>query len=508
MVISIIPITASAIKTEGSCGDNLTWTVDESTGTLTISGTGDMYDGEFSYSSWNADLIENVIISEGVTSIGEYAFVSNTNIKNVSIADSVTDIGEYAFYNCTGLTDVLIGKGVTEIDDYAFGYCSNLKTVTIYNAVERIGCDSFSNCSKLTDVYYFGTDAEWNAIEKGSIAYGIILRKTGLEKATIHFLDEETHECSYNAVVTPPTCTEQGYTTYTCECGDSYVADYVNATGHSHTSEVTTPATHTTTGIKTFTCACGDTYTEIIEKLGKHNYESVVTAPTCTERGYTTYTCECGDNYVDDYVDAKGHNHTSEITTPATHTTTGIMTYTCACGDSYTEVIAKLEKHNYESVVTAPTCTEQGYTTYTCECGDSYVADYVDALGHTPANAVEENYVATTCTENGSKDVVIYCSVCDDEISRETVTLDATGHSYTTAVTAPTCTEQGYTTYTCSCGDNYVDDYVNATGHADNDGDGYCDACNEQLEDNNSQISIISLIMRIINFLLKLIGIK
>ncbi len=188
MMISIIPITASAEKlTSGPCGYNLTWTVDESTGTLTISGTGDMYDGEFSYPSWGAYIIESVIISEGVTSIGEYAFVSNTNIKNVSIADSVTDIGEYAFYNCTGLTDVVIGKGVTEIDDYAFGYCSNLKTVTIYNAVERIGCDSFSNCSKLTDVYYFGTDAEWNAIEKGSIAYGIILRKTGLEKTTIHY---------------------------------------------------------------------------------------------------------------------------------------------------------------------------------------------------------------------------------------------------------------------------------------------------------------------------------
>ena len=82
MVIFIIPITASAEKlTSGPCGYNLTWTVDESTSTLTISGTGDMYDGEFSYPSWGAYIIESVIISEGVTSIGEYAFVSDTNIK-------------------------------------------------------------------------------------------------------------------------------------------------------------------------------------------------------------------------------------------------------------------------------------------------------------------------------------------------------------------------------------------------------------------------------------------
>ena len=543
MVIFIIPITASAEKlTSGPCGYNLTWTFDESTGTLTISGTGEMYDDIHRYyPSWHGYIssIESVVISQGVTTIGDSTFCNNENIKNVSIADSVTDIGDEAFYNCTdltnvvigdgvttigyrafyncdGLTDVVIGKGVTVIDDYAFNACSNLKTVTIYNAVETIGEKSF-NCPKLTDVYYLGTEAEWNAISKGSIIYGIITG-TGLEKATIHFLGEETHECSYNAVVTAPTCTEQGYTTYTCVCGDSYVDDYVNATGHNYSSEITVPATHTATGVMTYTCTCGDSYTEVIEKLEKHNYESVVTAPTCTEQGYTTYTCECGDSYVDDYVDAKGHNHTSEITTPATHTTTGIMTYTCACGDSYTEVIAKLEKHNYESVVTAPTCTAQGYTTYTCECGDSYDADYVDALGHTeetipavaptctetgltegtqcsvcgetlteqkelpanghtPASAVEENYVAPTCTESGIKDVVIYCTECDKEISRETETIEA-------------------------------------TGHADNDGDGYCDDDDELLapsvecDHSCHKGGIAGFFWRIINFFNKIFGLN
>ena len=101
--------------------------------------------------------------------------------------------------------------------------------------------------------------------------------------------------------------------------------------------------------------------------------------------------------------------------------------------------------HKYNEVIVSPTCTEQGYTTYTCECGDTYVDDYINALGHTPASAVEENYVAPTCTENGSKDVMVYCSVCDEEISRETVTLEA-------------------------------------IGHADNDGDGYCDKDNELLD--------------------------
>ena len=112
----------------------------------------------------------------------------------------------------------------------------------------------------------------------------------------------------YESVVKAPTCTEDGYTTYTCSvCNDSYVSDHTDALGHSYTLEITTPATHTATGVMTYTCPCGDTYTETIEKLAEHNYELVVIPPTCTEQGYTTYTCECGDNYVDDYVDTTGH---------------------------------------------------------------------------------------------------------------------------------------------------------------------------------------------------------
>ena len=125
-----------------------------------------------------------------------------------------------------------------------------------------------------------------------------------------------------------------------------------------------------------------------------------------------------------------------------------------------------IHEHNYEAVVTAPTCTAQGYTTYTCECGDSYVDDYVDALSHTPAEAVEENRVEATCTAEGSYDEVVKCSVCGTEISREKKTIEKLAHDYKAVVTAPTCTAQGYSTYTCeNCGDSYVDDYVDELGH-------------------------------------------
>ena len=154
----------------------------------------------------------------------------------------------------------------------------------------------------------------------------------------------EAHEHSYTAVVTPPTCTEKGYTTHTCACGDSYVDTYTDALGHAwDNGKVTKEPTATETGVKTFTCTrCSETKTEVIPPLShKHSYDAVVTAPTCTEKGYTTHTCACGDSYVDTYVDALGHSWDSgKVTKQPTETETGVKTFTCTrCGETRTETM-------------------------------------------------------------------------------------------------------------------------------------------------------------------------
>ena len=154
----------------------------------------------------------------------------------------------------------------------------------------------------------------------------------------------EAHEHSYTAVVTAPTCTEKGYTTHTCSCGDSYVDTYVDALGHAwDNGKVTKEPTETETGVKTFTCTrCGETKTEVIPALShEHSYKAVVTAPTCTEKGYTTHTCACGDSYVDTYVDALGHAWDGgTVTKQPTATETGVRTYTCTrCSATKTETI-------------------------------------------------------------------------------------------------------------------------------------------------------------------------
>ena len=154
----------------------------------------------------------------------------------------------------------------------------------------------------------------------------------------------EAHEHSYTAVVTPPTCTEKGYTTHTCSCGHSYVDTYVDALGHAwDNGTVTKEPTETEAGTKTFTCTrCGETKTEVIPALShEHSYKAVVTDPTCTAKGYTTHTCACGDSYVDTYVDALGHAwDNGTVTKQPTATETGIKTFTCTrCSATKTETI-------------------------------------------------------------------------------------------------------------------------------------------------------------------------
>ena len=158
----------------------------------------------------------------------------------------------------------------------------------------------------------------------------------------VTFTTAHTHY--YTATVTAPTCTEKGYTTHTCACGDSYVDTYTDALGHAwDNGKVTKQPTETETGTKTFTCTrCGETKTETIPKLThEHSYKAVVTAPTCTEKGYTTHTCACGDSYVDSYVLPLGHDWGSgKVTKEPTATENGIKTYICArCGETKTEVI-------------------------------------------------------------------------------------------------------------------------------------------------------------------------
>ena len=237
----------------------------------------------------------------------------------------------------------------------------------------------------------------------------------------------EAHEHSYTAVVTAPTCTEKGYTTHTCSCGDSYVDTYVDALGHAwDNGKVTKEPTETETGVKTFTCTrCGETKTEVIPALShEHSYKAVVTDPTCTAKGYTTHTCACGDSYVDTYVDALGHAwDNGKVTKPATETETGVKTFTCTrCGETKTETIP------------AGGCPSAGFTDVPGEDNWAHAGiDYCVANGL--MSGVGDNLFAPKMTTTRAQIVqILYNLEGEPKVSGTTPFTDLTQNWYKDAV--------------------------------------------------------------------------
>jgi hypothetical protein len=159
----IAKATINAIAS-GVTGDCI-WTITGAAGnyTLTISGNGAMADYVFFddigwwYDSendplyqWRSD-IKTIVIHDGVTSIGDYAFFG-CRITSISIPNSVTSIGDYAFSRCSGLTSITIGNSVTSIGEWAFSDCSSLTSITIPNSVTSIGERTFYGCIGLTSI--------------------------------------------------------------------------------------------------------------------------------------------------------------------------------------------------------------------------------------------------------------------------------------------------------------------------------------------------------------------
>ena len=149
---------------QGTCGakgDNLTWIL-MSDGVLTISGKGDMVDGDgHDLPLWlpYASFINSVVIEEGVTSIGDYAFSNCDYVTAVTIPNTVVSIGDYAFHHCRDLMEVEIPNSVTGIGDCAFANSMNLALVTIGSGVKNIGERAFAGCENMTSITCTGAPA-------------------------------------------------------------------------------------------------------------------------------------------------------------------------------------------------------------------------------------------------------------------------------------------------------------------------------------------------------------
>jgi hypothetical protein len=171
-VLFVPSATAAETVSSGTCGKNVTWTLDD-TGTLTISGTGDMEDYTYNTPApWynQKSSITSVVIEDGITSIGSYAFSNCTAVTQITIPEGVTGIGDCAFSGCTGVTtQVTIPEGVTSLGVSAFSNC-RMRKLFIPKSVTQLGKNAFYGCSYLLDVYYAGELKDWCTVSFGSLS--------------------------------------------------------------------------------------------------------------------------------------------------------------------------------------------------------------------------------------------------------------------------------------------------------------------------------------------------
>ena len=526
LLASLLPVSAFADTTaSGTCGDNLTWTLDGD-GTLTISGTGKMEDYYLSNNDttapWgeNCSLIKSVVISDGVTRIGYYAFSGCSSLTSVTIPHGVTSIGGWAFSGCSSLTSVTIPDSVTSIEWGAFSGCSSLTSMTIPDSVTSIGAWAFSDCSSLTSV----------TIPHGVTSIGgwAFSGCSSLTSVTIPDSVTSIGSCAFDncssltSVTIPDSVTSIGdYAFENCSSLTSVtIPDSVTSIGNSAFSgcssltSVTIPDSVTSIsnyafencsslmsvtilhGVRSIGERAFDGCSKLkdiafagskdawasIEKGNKafstsHRIHYNCTTleghiipmerkdPTCKSNGYIKYGCNCGYEFTETLT--QDHDYVLVKSVATTCKYVGYDEYKCSrCGNVKKEYYdEELLAHDYElTKVVEPTCLKGGYTLYKCSvCGDEYKDNLTPLLGH---SMVEVGEKPATCTEAGHT-AGVQCSRCG-LVESGVTEIPALGHSYGawTQTKAPTCTAKGTETKTCTrCNATETRD-VNALGHS------------------------------------------
>ena len=418
---------------------------------------------------FNGEIVKDVVIPGGVTSIGDSAFHGCIGLTDITIPDSVTSIGDSAFHGCIGLTDITIPDSVTSIGREAFSDCTDLTSITIPESVTIIESSAFSCGYKLTEVYILNPDCITEESSNGIFSYGAAIcshagygvekyaKKNGFAFVPIHINEntatakctEEVTEakCKYCDEMTLPVLihdftVESADEKYLCEAATCYrpasyyvsckdcglsskdlpgekTFTYGEAVDHKGKWVISSPATCTSTGYENRYCIYCDCNLggRTIPALGHtpNGGETTVIAPSCTEKGYTVYTCSvCGAKYDDAYIDALGHDFTAE-------------------------------KIDDEYLKSAAMCTENAvYYTSCVRCGLSSKGTENEATFEN-GETLGHNWGGWKSNEDGT-----HTRACARDGSHtETADCSASSPIHTDA----TCTENAYDTYTCEvCG--------------------------------------------------------
>ncbi|MGM9682156.1 MAG: leucine-rich repeat protein [Eubacteriales bacterium] len=273
---------ASAPDASGTCGVSLTWSYTSENKTLTVSGTGEM--ASYASSSdvpWNSSraAIENVVISEGVTSIGDRAFYGSGALKSVSlpkglesigrlsfafcsvldgvsIPQTVNSVGESAFEACSALSSIYIPASVQTLGARAFAHCYSLKEAHVLGRVGRIEAETFLNCRSLEKIVFNTTTTAdmiaSDAFENAAISFDkaeFTESDTGIASVTIKYVDTDGHEMFPDVVLSDLEYGE--YYVQNSPVKDGYTADKLTVSGRVYGTDIPVTVTYTPDVVET-----------------------------------------------------------------------------------------------------------------------------------------------------------------------------------------------------------------------------------------------------------------
>lgn len=499
-IISAVVIAEGNGKTiinSGTCGDNLTWTLD-SAGELVISGTGELN----SAGSWGVN-INSLIVEEGVTTIGDYAFYKSNltrvilpdsltsigmmafcscnKLNSIYLPDSITDIWDDAFANCinlesirlpknlkriapelvngcTNLSAFIIQEGVTEIGDYVFSNCENLKRITIPSSVRTMRYDPYyeSICEEIFFLHKSPEDTlnvsdfEWKESTKKYI-YRLSPIDTQLQGyGNVVYLDDNGLDDIRTISLIPESFEMTIGMHQNVEC---YIIPESNSTiiWDNSNPEVVAIDNQTITAISpgttTITATVGEIFASITIQVKEHVHTIVIdeaVEPTCTSTGLTagSHCWVCGEMIEEQQeINALGHEWDATLYTWSEDNTEVLASRICKRDESHieTESVAVTPE-----VTTPATCTVQGKTTYTSDpfrnvafAIQTKTLINIDALGH--------QWGIPEFTWSNDNALVTARRMCARDASHvETETVSTTFEVTREA----TCTEKGQTTYT------------------------------------------------------------
>lgn len=280
----------------GSCGDHLAWTLVN--GVLTVSGTGEM-------DQYALNDIADTAITEATHPWASYTAV----ITEIVMEDGVTSIGDYAFANCTALQSIEIPAGITVLGDSGIFFgCTSLDIITFCGNAPSMGAEAFAGMT--ATAYYPAADPTWTAD---------VLQNHG-GSITWKPYCEGNHTIAIDAKV-DATCTETGLSegTHCSACGEILTAQQtIPAAGHDYDATVIVP-TCTKAGYTMYVCrTCRNQYTDHnVDALGHDWQDATCTAPkTCSDCG-TTNGSALAHSYTDGWdtsCEVCGHIRVPEIT--------------------------------------------------------------------------------------------------------------------------------------------------------------------------------------------------